>query len=295
MKNKAVKNLLNGVLLAAIAAVGITSYQLITSPVYDDEIIHDEMQMEMVKRQEEGSEESLVDVDTEHVIADVQRKNQQYENDRLKNDKIENDNLQDMVTSLEQSENEIQEDEEDIADHMESETYEQDSTETSVAAQGETSEETVSTAANVSIPAAAYLSFSENTVMEWPVHGNILLDYDMDQTTYFPTLDQYRMNPAISVQAVEGAPVTASVDGVVYQIENDPRTGMTVTMELGHGYQAIYGQLKDLNIQEGETVERGTVIGYIDTPTKYYSEEGTNLYFAMKKDGKPVDPILYLP
>ena len=47
--------------------------------------------------------------------------------------------------------------------------------------------------------------------MEWPVNGNILLDYNMDQTVYFPTLDQYKLSPAIAVQAAEGAPVLASV------------------------------------------------------------------------------------
>lgn len=47
--------------------------------------------------------------------------------------------------------------------------------------------------------------------------------------------------------------------------------------------------------EEGATVDKGTVIGYIAAPTKYYSEEGSNLYFAMKKDGEPVDPIAYLP
>ena len=40
--------------------------------------------------------------------------------------------------------------------------------------------------------------------MEWPVNGNILLDYNMDQTVYFPTLDQYKLSPAIAVQAAEG-------------------------------------------------------------------------------------------
>ena len=49
--------------------------------------------------------------------------------------------------------------------------------------------------------------------MEWPVDGNILMDYNMDQTVYFPTLDQYKLSPAIAVQAVEGAPVLASVPG----------------------------------------------------------------------------------
>ena len=68
---------------------------------------------------------------------------------------------------------------------------------------------------------APKLSFSEDTLMEWPVHGTILLDYNMDQTVYFPTLDQYKLSPAIAVQAVEGAPVTAAADGTVYSIEED--------------------------------------------------------------------------
>ena len=141
----------------------------------------------------------------------------------------------------------------------------------------------------------AKLNFSEDTLMEWPVHGNILLDYNMDQTVYFPTLDQYKLSPAIAVQAAEGAPVTAAARGTVYSIEENPQTGTTLTMELGGGYQAVYGQLKDLCVEEGDTIEEGSVLGYINETTKYYSKEGSNLYFAMKKDGKPIDPIAYLP
>ena len=139
------------------------------------------------------------------------------------------------------------------------------------------------------------LSFSEDTLMQWPVRGNILVDYNMDQTTYFPTLDQYKLSSAIVVRAVEGAPVMAAADGTVFSVKENAETGTTVTMELGNGYQAIYGQLKDLAVIEGETVKEGDIIGYISSPTKYYSKEGTNLYFAMKKNGKPIDPILYLP
>ena len=156
-----------------------------------------------------------------------------------------------------------------------------------------TSEKGMNTSA--SVQEAPKLSFSEDTLMEWPVDGNILMDYNMDQTVYFPTLDQYKLSPAIAVQAVEGAPVLASVPGTVYSIEENAQTGTTVTMEIGSGYQAIYGQLTDLTVQEGDTVKEGEVIGYIGQPSKYYSKEGSNLYFAMKKDGEPVDPIAYLP
>ena len=87
----------------------------------------------------------------------------------------------------------------------------------------------------------------------------------------------------------------AAVNGKVLSVEQSAMTGTTVTMELGNGYQAIYGQLTDLQVAEGETIKKGTIIGYIGEPTKYYSKEGNNLYFAMKQNGEPIDPILYLP
>ena len=92
-------------------------------------------------------------------------------------------------------------------------------------------------------------------------------------------------------EAVEDAPVYAAADGQVLSITQDACTGTTVTMELGNGYQAVYGQLKDLTVAEGDTVKEGEVIGNISAPTKYYSVEGPNLYFAMRKDGTPVDPF----
>lgn len=89
--------------------------------------------------------------------------------------------------------------------------------------------------------------------------------------------------------------MTAAASGMVYSITQDARTGTTVTMELGDGYQAIYGQLKDLTVEEGQMVEQGTIIGYVSVPTKYYSVEGSNLYFAMKQNGEAIDPGMYLP
>ena len=142
--------------------------------------------------------------------------------------------------------------------------------------------------------AAQALDFTEDSIMEWPVRGTVLVDYNMDETVYYPTLDQYRVSSAIALQAVEDAPVYAAADGQVLSVVQDACTGTTVTMELGNGYQAVYGQLKDLTVAEGDTVKEGEVIGNISAPTKYYSVEGPNLYFAMKKDGVPVDPFEYL-
>ncbi len=268
-KNRIAKYTVNVALLAVIAAAGIGVYQFGTSK--PEKNIQEEQELVSMEedRSEDAEEEFSVDADTSQVEADMENAGgnilEERENTGTDNEEEQNTDTEELpdeqIQGTEENMQEVQQD-----------------TETAAGA-----------------AAAPSLSFSEETQMEWPVNGNILLDYNMDQTVYFPTLDQYKLSPAIAVQAVEGAPVLASVPGTVYSIEENVQTGTTVTMELGSGYQAVYGQLKDLAVEEGQTIEKGAVIGYIASPTKYYSEEGSNLYFAMKKDGEPVDPIAYLP
>ena len=65
-------------------------------------------------------------------------------------------------------------------------------------------------------------------------------------------------------------------------------------MNLGDGYEAVYGQLGEVTVAEGERVSQGEMIGYLSEPTKYYSVEGCNLYFELRKDGAPINPLEYL-
>lgn len=137
-------------------------------------------------------------------------------------------------------------------------------------------------------------SFAQNSTLMWPTDGNVILDYSMDKSIYFATLNQYKYHPAIVIGAEEGTDVWCAADGKVSKIQVDEETGTTVTMDIGSGYKAVYGQLKELTVQEGDVVEAGTRLGYISEPTKYYTEEGSNLYFQLLKDAEPVDPMEYL-
>lgn len=116
----------------------------------------------------------------------------------------------------------------------------------------------------------------------------------MDQTVYFATLDQYKYNPALIIAGKVNDPVNAAATGKITDISANEETGVTVTMDLGNGYQAVYGQLKEVLYKEGATVEAGNAIGYIAEPTKYYSVEGSNLYFELQKDKEPVNPMEFM-
>ena len=138
------------------------------------------------------------------------------------------------------------------------------------------------------------LVFSEEDILSWPVDGNVLIPFNMEQTVYFATLDQYKYNPAVIIAGDVGEEVWAATDGKVTSIKEDAQTGTTVTVDLGDGFEAIYGQLGELHVKEGDRVEEGVLIGYLGEPTKYYSVEGCNLYFQLLKDGEAVDPLHYL-
>lgn len=138
------------------------------------------------------------------------------------------------------------------------------------------------------------LMFSGADVLSWPVDGNVILSYSMDKTVYFSTLDQYKYNPALIISGEVGAEVQAATVGEITAIETTAQTGTTITMNLGSGYELVYGQLKEVCVKEGQRVSQGEVIGYVSEPTKYYSVEGPNIYFQVLKDGEPVNPLEYL-
>ena len=54
--------------------------------------------------------------------------------------------------------------------------------------------------AGAAVSESLVLDFADTDKLSWPVTGNIVLGYSMDTTTYFPTLDQYKVNPANVIQ-----------------------------------------------------------------------------------------------
>ena len=138
------------------------------------------------------------------------------------------------------------------------------------------------------------VNFNEDSKLLWPVNGTVLMSYSMDKTVYFQTLDQYKYNPAVVISGAEGDQVICGTTGIIKSIDVTAETGTTVNVDIGNGYELFYGQLKEVPVKVGDYVEAKSVLGYVSQPTKYYSVEGCNVYFEMRKDGQPVNPVEYL-
>lgn len=138
------------------------------------------------------------------------------------------------------------------------------------------------------------LNFTDTSRMTWPVYGNVVLDYSMDSTIYFPTLDQYQCNPGLVIQGEVSSPVAAPANAKVTAVSANEEIGNYVVLELGNDYVVTCGQLKEIQVTENEYLEAGQLIGYVAEPTKYYSVEGSNVFMELKHGDTVVDPLDYL-
>ena len=136
--------------------------------------------------------------------------------------------------------------------------------------------------------------FSESEKLSWPVQGEVLMNYSMDKTTYFATLNQYKYNPALVIKAEPETSVKAPYSGTIKETGSSAEIGNYVVMDLGNGYELTLGQLDNLSVAKGDTIKSKDVIGKTASPSKYYSVEGSNIYMKLTKDGNPVNPMNFL-
>lgn len=134
------------------------------------------------------------------------------------------------------------------------------------------------------------LHFAESDGLLRPIEGEVLIPFSMNGSVFFPTLAQYKYNPALMLVATEGMTVKACATGKVLNIFEDSEIGHAVTMDLGDGYQLTYGQLAGTNVSVGSYVDAGADLGTVAAPTKYFSKEGANLYLKLTANGTPIDP-----
>lgn len=137
-------------------------------------------------------------------------------------------------------------------------------------------------------------AYNEGGALVWPVEGEVILPFSMDTTVYFKTLRSYRCNPGILIAAEEGENVLAAYEGVVESVSEDKEHGTTVTVIMGNGYKAIYGQLMNVTVAKGDTITTAQNIGEVAAPSSYYTEEGTHVFFELMKNGVPINPIILM-
>lgn len=94
----------------------------------------------------------------------------------------------------------------------------------------------------------------------------------------------------IEVRAAEGAPVRAVHDGVVAFAGNFAGFGNLVILDHGSQAFSLYGDLLETGVTKGSRVDHAQTVGSVGP----LPSGGTGVYFELRIDGRPVDPLQWL-
>lgn len=124
----------------------------------------------------------------------------------------------------------------------------------------------------------------------WPVSGEILPEYSFGRhknKEFNAVVD----NSGIQIKAPLGTPFRSVAGGLVRYADWFKGYGKLVILDHGEGYYSLYAQASELNVSEGQRVTAGQIIGAVgDTG----SLVGSCLYFEIRKNGVPQDPLRWL-
>lgn len=128
-----------------------------------------------------------------------------------------------------------------------------------------------------------------------PLNGEVVTVFSVDRLVYSETLGDWRTHDGIDIAAVQGTTVLSASSGTVSSVTDDLLMGTTVTIRHDGGYETTYANLQARpNVEAGETVSAGQIIGAVGRTAAAESAQGPHLHFAVTKDGSPVDPSEYL-
>lgn len=159
----------------------------------------------------------------------------------------------------------------------------------------QTKEETDATASQTNKDGAAVTTSGTVTRWSWPLEGEVAEAFSTEELTYNEAMGDWRTHAGIDIAAKVGDPVTAAVAGTVVSVQDDVLLGKTVTIRTSDGLETIYGNLADkLSVTSGDQVKAGQTIGQVGETAAGEQHDTAWLHFAVKQDGKALDPMSYL-
>jgi septal ring factor EnvC (AmiA/AmiB activator) len=123
--------------------------------------------------------------------------------------------------------------------------------------------------------------------LDWPVAGRVLSPFG--RTTIGKSATPIQRS-GIELTAAEGAAVRAVHGGTVAFAAPFVGFGTLVIVDHGGNAFTLYGHLQQAEVSMGSAVERGSVVGRAGRNPDGHDA----LYFELRIDGRPVDPVQWL-
>lgn len=121
---------------------------------------------------------------------------------------------------------------------------------------------------------------AEGTAFIWPASGSVVNSF------------KTRKSKGIGISGRAGDPIAAAADGEVIFSGLGPRGyGKLLIVKHKSDWLSVYAHNKNLLVKEGQAVRQGQKIAELGST----GTDRPKLHFEIRRQGKPVDPLAYLP
>lgn len=121
--------------------------------------------------------------------------------------------------------------------------------------------------------------------LEYPIEGKIVGAFGM---TKHPEFSANLFRKGIDIEALFGEEIKTVEKGKVVFADRFSGYGKMMIIDHGKRYYTVYAHLSELLKGSGDTVQKGEPIALVGDSGFL---KGARLYFEIRKDGKPLDPI----
>lgn len=122
----------------------------------------------------------------------------------------------------------------------------------------------------------------------WPIEGFITSRFGGRADPFTGRNEQHK---GIDISARTGTPIYAPGKGAVIFSGVENGYGHTVLVQHGGGITTRYAHMSRRAVTEGQTVQRGDVIGYVGSTGR---SSGPHLHYEVRLNGVNVDPLRYI-
>jgi murein hydrolase activator len=122
--------------------------------------------------------------------------------------------------------------------------------------------------------------------LPWPARGRVRVPFGLRK---HPRFDTYTVQNGVEIGVPEGSPVAAVYEGRVVFVDRFKGYGLMVVLDHGGKHHTLYAHLAEVAVEAGQNVASGQELGRSGTGL-----EGPGIYFEVRFQGKPEDPIEWL-
>jgi len=131
-------------------------------------------------------------------------------------------------------------------------------------------------------------SLLATTPSVWPVRGYLSAGFGNRNDPFTGLRD---FHPGLDISAPLGTKILAPADGTVIFAGVKGGYGNAVTVNHGRGIVTHYGHLDAFNVRAGQTVRRGSVLGFVGSTGR---STAPHLHYEVWLNGSNQNPLLYI-